>query len=74
LLKHLIPCAFFLAEASAGSSIAAKMAMMAMTTNNSMSVNARERVAWKLNFCILQGREHGDELDMAFIQLNSGDT
>ena len=30
-----------LAEASAGSSNAAKIAMIAMTTNNSMSVNAR---------------------------------
>jgi hypothetical protein len=35
---QLIPWAFRLALASAGSSIAARMAMMAMTTSSSMSV------------------------------------
>jgi tRNA A37 threonylcarbamoyladenosine biosynthesis protein TsaE len=33
-------CAFRLAAASAGKSILARMAMMAMTTNNSMRVKA----------------------------------
>jgi hypothetical protein len=33
-------CAFAFALASAGSSIAARMAMMAMTTSNSINVNA----------------------------------
>jgi hypothetical protein len=36
-------CAFALAAASAGNSIAAKMAMMAITTNSSISVNAVEQ-------------------------------
>ena len=35
-----MPAAFALALAKAGSSIPAKMAMMAITTSNSMSVNA----------------------------------
>src|SRR5437016_1356422 len=39
LLMHWTPCAFCLARASAGSSIAAKMAIMAITTNSSMRVN-----------------------------------
>jgi hypothetical protein len=36
-------CAFALAFAKAGNSIAAKMAMMAITTNSSISVNAVEQ-------------------------------
>src|SRR5271169_1187812 len=39
LFKHVMPWAFCLALDRAGSSIAARMAMMAMTTSNSMSVN-----------------------------------
>src|ERR1017187_386743 len=38
LLVHLMRWALALAPASAGSSIAARMAMMAITTNNSISV------------------------------------
>ena len=38
---HCTPCAFSFAFVNAGNSIAAKMAMIAMTTNNSISVNAR---------------------------------
>ena len=38
-LVHEIDCAFSRAFARAGNSIDAKMAMMAMTTSNSMSVN-----------------------------------
>src|ERR1035438_7168184 len=41
LLVHLMRWALALALASAGKSIAAKMAMMAMTTNNSIRVKAR---------------------------------
>src|ERR1039457_5374383 len=41
LLVQLIWQAFFLAAASAGKSIAARIAMMAMTTSSSMSVKAR---------------------------------
>src|SRR5947209_7931727 len=37
---HLAACALDLALASAGSSMAARMAMMAITTNSSMSVKA----------------------------------
>ena len=37
---HPIACAFFLALASAGNNIAARIAMMAMTTSSSISVNA----------------------------------
>ena len=41
LLRQEICCALALALASAGNSMAAKMAMMAMTTSNSIKVNAR---------------------------------
>jgi hypothetical protein len=41
--KHWIPWALCLAFARAGKSIAAKMAMMAMTTNNSIKVNPGAR-------------------------------
>jgi hypothetical protein len=40
LLKHLLRCACVLARARAGRSKPARMAMMAITTNSSMSVNA----------------------------------
>src|ERR1051325_1025273 len=52
LLMHLIPRAFSFPLASDGKSIPARIAMMAMTTSNSMSVKARARVlpAW-----IMQG-------------------
>jgi hypothetical protein len=40
LLVHLMAWAFVLALANAGNSIDARMAMMAMTTNNSISVKA----------------------------------
>jgi len=36
-----MPCALAFALAKAGNSIPAKMAMMAITTSNSISVNAR---------------------------------
>ena len=42
LLTQLMRWARALARASAGNSMAARMAMMAMTTNNSMRVKARE--------------------------------
>jgi hypothetical protein len=49
---HCILQALFFAVASAGSNSAASMAMMAMTTNSSIRVNAREAVAglggWKV--------------------------
>jgi hypothetical protein len=38
-------CAFNFALLKAGNNIAARMAMMAMTTSNSISVNARRRGA-----------------------------
>ena len=37
---QLMPAAFCLARANAGNNMAAKMAMMAITTNNSIKVNA----------------------------------
>src|ERR1041385_6615735 len=40
---HWVPCAFNLARLNAGKSMAARMAMMAMTTNSSISVNAPRR-------------------------------
>src|SRR5437773_12552807 len=40
LLVQLIRCARALARASAGNNMAARMAMIAMTTNNSMRVKA----------------------------------
>ena len=39
LLRQLMPSALVLARLSAGNSMAARMAMMAMTTNNSIKVN-----------------------------------
>src|SRR5664279_57562 len=42
LLRHMIPSALVLALASAGSRRAARIAMMAMTTSSSISVNARD--------------------------------
>jgi hypothetical protein len=39
LLKHLIPCALALALAKAGKSMLAKMAIIAITTSNSIKVN-----------------------------------
>src|SRR5262245_30931630 len=42
LLTQLIPLARSFARNNAGSSIAARMAMIAITTSNSISVNARE--------------------------------
>jgi hypothetical protein len=42
LLKHEVCCAWLFALANAGSSNAAKMAIMATTTSNSMSVKARQ--------------------------------
>src|ERR1700753_3815136 len=41
LFMHWMRLAFSLAEASAGSSIAARMAMMAMTTSSSINVKPR---------------------------------
>src|SRR6185369_11064174 len=41
LLKQEMRCAFSLALARAGNNIAARMAMMAMTTSNSINVKAR---------------------------------
>src|SRR5262245_45945241 len=43
LLKQTMPCAFALAFERAGSSIPARIAMMAMTTNNSIKVKASPR-------------------------------
>ena len=47
LLMHWMPCACALALARAGSSIAARMAMMAMTTSNSMSVNPKGAIPFR---------------------------
>src|SRR5271154_1662950 len=41
LFMHAIFCAFALADESAGNNIAARIAMMATTTSNSINVNAR---------------------------------
>src|SRR5436309_12030668 len=42
LLRHAMPCALVFALASAGRSNHDRMAMMAITTRSSMSVNPRE--------------------------------
>src|SRR5438046_9363135 len=44
LLRHLVWIALALARERAGRSIAARIAMIAMTTSNSISVNARTRL------------------------------
>ncbi len=41
LFMHATFCAFDLAEERAGNNIAARIAMMAMTTSSSIKVNAR---------------------------------
>ena len=41
LLRQEMPCALILALAKAGNNMAARMAMMAITTSNSMRVNPR---------------------------------
>ena len=38
---HVIPCAFVFAFASAGNNIPAKIAIIAITTSNSIKVNPR---------------------------------
>ena len=45
---QLASCAFCLAFARAGKSIVARMAMMAMTTSDSIKVNARRK--WSFDF------------------------
>jgi hypothetical protein len=50
LLRQAARLPFSLAEASAGSSRAAKMAMMAITTNNSIRVNPRFPAPRNLRF------------------------
>jgi hypothetical protein len=46
LLMQLTDWAFRLADDRAGSSMAAKMPIMAMTTSNSIKVKARHRREW----------------------------
>ena len=46
LFKQAAPCALFLALARAGSSSAARIAMIAMTTSSSISVNAFFRLVF----------------------------
>ena len=43
--RHLTACAWALTLASAGSNIAARIAMIAITTNSSISVKAFRRLA-----------------------------
>src|SRR5664279_3771686 len=50
LLMQLISCAFRFADASAGSSSAARMAMMAMTTSSSIRVNPCGEGLWTEGF------------------------
>jgi hypothetical protein len=45
LLRQTTPCAFCLARESAGRSKPARMAMMAMTTSNSMRVKPQGRMS-----------------------------
>ncbi len=47
LLRHFIVMALALALESAGSSIAAKMAMMAITTSSSIKVKPARRAKWR---------------------------
>src|SRR5690242_14662751 len=51
LLVHLICCALLFARERAGSSIAAKMAMMAMTTRSSMRVKPVMRLEFRKAYC-----------------------
>src|SRR2546430_2313226 len=53
LFMHWIPCALHLARAKAGRSMAARIAIMAMTTSNSINVNPLE---WRGRF-IVNSRE-----------------
>src|ERR1035438_5950430 len=79
LLTHLMACARPLALAKAGSNIAARMAMMAMTTNSSISVNPCELVLRALilmgvlNWFIIEQLLCGDTHNMAYAFLTTMD-
>ena len=51
LFMHEMPCALVLALARAGNNMPAKMAIMAITTSNSMRVKA-PRLAWRGVCCV----------------------
>src|ERR1022692_4465436 len=51
LFKHCVFCAAFFARPSAGSNMAARMAMMAITTSSSIRVKASHRLA-RMHFVI----------------------
>src|SRR5690348_3325826 len=53
LLKHVAACALSFALLNAGSSIAARMAMIAITTSNSISVNAGAAVFVEYSRCFM---------------------
>src|SRR5271169_263273 len=56
LLRQPVCCALRLAAASAGSNIAARMAMMAMTTSNSIKVKPERRLeTTRLVMCFQRG-------------------
>src|SRR5256885_55165 len=63
LLRHDVVNALSLARANTGSSIAARMAMMAMTTSNSIKVNAfsptRETRLLHTKLQLLMGSDSG---------------
>jgi hypothetical protein len=56
LLRQEAPNAFSLALANAGRSMAARMAMMAITTKSSISVKARRLFAFIIAFSFIRGR------------------
>src|SRR5438309_2202009 len=68
LERQLVACALALALLKAGNSMAARMAMMAITTSSSMRVKARDRVAKWLRFPTRQTNdgEFGEGTHMAW--------
>ena len=62
LLKHAICCALSFAPAKAGINRAARMAMMAMTTSNSISVKAGQRNFTAADGCPLRALNRGSNL------------
>ena len=72
---HLVPCAFDFALLNAGSNIAAKIAMMAMTTSSSIKVKpgARRGVGRKsyLEFAVVNGMGLLSQLFAAFCNVRN---
>src|SRR5206468_2522712 len=71
LLRHLIPCAFCFDLPSAGRSMDARIAMIAITTSNSISVNAlgaRGDLELSLNACMGYATQYATAPEVSLLQ------